>query len=74
MPYASTTELPPAIRDHLPVSAQEVFVAAFNAAWTSYRGRDPEERERRAFRIAWAAVKRSYEKLAGRWVPKEPAI
>lgn len=70
MPYASPGELPPSVREHLPLPAQEIFVAAFNNAWASYGGDDPAERERRAFRIAWAAVKRSYRKLAGRWLPK----
>ena len=41
---------------------------AFNAAYESHAG-DPRQEEA-AFRIAWAAVKRSYEKLGDAWVPK----
>ena len=73
MPYANVDDLPEPVRRHLPLPAQDIFVAAFNSAWESYRGGDPEERERRAFRIAWAAVKRSYRKADGLWVPKRLA-
>jgi cation transport regulator len=64
MPYASNDELPPAVADHLPAHAQDIFREAFNHAWQEYRGD-----EERAFRVAWAAVKRSYHKQADRWVP-----
>lgn len=74
MPYASTSELPASVHNHLPEPAREIFVAAFNHAWDSYRGGDPAERERRAFRVAWAAVKRSYRKVDREWVAKEPAF
>jgi len=73
MPYADISDLPAPVRHHLPFPAQEMFLSAFNSAWESYRGSDPAGRERRAFRIAWAAVKRSYEKMDGEWVPKRPA-
>jgi cation transport regulator len=69
MPYATTSELPPAVR-HLPPHAQEIFLAAFNNAWQSYADRDPHEREETAFRIAWGAVKKRYRKRADSWVPK----
>ncbi|HEV2337082.1 MAG TPA: ChaB family protein [Stellaceae bacterium] len=61
MPYATIDELPPAVR-HLPLHAQEIFRAAFNAAWDSYGD------EQTAFRIAWAAVKRRYRKRGQAWV------
>ena len=70
MPYISISDLPEPVRRRLPFPAQEIFLAAFNNAWDSYRGSDPEERESRAFRIAWAAVKRSYRKMNGEWVAK----
>ncbi len=67
MPYATIDDLPPAVR-HLPVHAQEIFRAAFNAAWDSYAGREPQEET--AFRVAWAAVKKSYRKRGDDWVAK----
>jgi cation transport regulator len=64
MPYANNTELPERIRKTLPARAQDIFRAAFNAAYERY-GPD----EARAFRIAWGAVKRSYfQRAAGTWV------
>jgi cation transport regulator len=64
MPYASNDELPPAVADHLPPHAQDIFREAFNHAWAAHGGA-----EETAFRIAWAAVKRSYHKQGERWVP-----
>jgi cation transport regulator len=63
MPYASNADLPPAVRDHMPAHAQDIFREAFNHAWTQYMGD-----EERCFRIAWAAVKRFYVKDGDRWV------
>ncbi len=68
MPYASTDDLPPTIRDHLPPHAQEIFRAAFNRAWLSYGISERSRREEIAHRVAWAAVKRSYRKLGDDWV------
>jgi cation transport regulator len=65
MPYATIDDLPPGVRNHLPEHAQEIFVAAFNAAWDEYGGD-----EARAFRVAWAAVKKQYRKRGDFWVPK----
>ncbi len=69
MPYNIHDELPPAVRK-LPRHAQEIFRAAFNAAWQSHGGRTPSEREETAFRIAWAAVKKRYRKVGDIWVEK----
>jgi cation transport regulator len=69
MPYARVDELPDSIRDNLPEHAQEIWMAAFNDAWD--RQADADDREERAHRIAWGAVKRSYEKRAGEWVQKD---
>jgi cation transport regulator len=62
MPYATIEDLPPATR-HLPPHAKEIFRAAFNAAWGEYGGD-----EERAFRVAWAAVKKRYKKRGDAWV------
>ena len=68
MPYATNQELPSSVRDHLPGHAQDIFRAAFNAAFHEHE-HDPRQEEA-AFRIAWAAVKRSYEKDGDVWAPK----
>ena len=67
MPYACNDELPPSVRDHLPKHAQDIFRAAFNNAWRSH-GAEPDH-EATCFRIAWAAVRRSYRKNGDVWVP-----
>jgi cation transport regulator len=53
MPYASNDELPPAVADHSPPHAQDIIHEAFNHAWDEY-----DRDEQRAFRVAWATVKR----------------
>jgi cation transport regulator len=70
MPYASTEELPPSVRAHLPPHAQDIYRGAFNHAWATYAGRDPAHVEEIAHRVAWAAVKKRYQKLGDTWVPK----
>lgn len=56
MPYTSVDGLPRNIRNHLPLHAQEIFREAFNHAFEKYSD------EETAFRVAWSAVKRKYEK------------
>ena len=63
MPYATTSDLPPAAR-RLPPHTQEIFLGVLNSVWQSYRG--PQEQEEIAFRVAWAAVKKRYRKQARR--------
>jgi cation transport regulator len=65
VPYSANNDLPHAVRDHLPDHAQDIFREAFNSAYQEHSGD-----EEAAFRIAWAAVKRSYVKEGGQWVPK----
>jgi len=69
MPYASNGDLPPAIRAHLPEHAQDIYRSAFNGAWKTYGNRAPHAREEIAHRVAWAAVKRRYRKVADEWIP-----
>lgn len=57
MPYPTVKDLPDSVKNHLPHHAQEIFRAAFNNALDEYDGE-----EETAFRVAWAAVKRDYEK------------
>ncbi|MFO1146837.1 MAG: ChaB family protein [Alsobacter sp.] len=68
MPYRHVDDLPPAVRDHLPPHAQAIFLAAFNSAWEAHAG-EPDVEEI-AFRIAWAAVKRTFRKVGDRWAPR----
>lgn len=67
MPYATRSELPASVKDHLPAHAQEIYQAAYNNAWDEY-GHD----ESRAARVAWGAVEQKYHKDdAGKWVEGE---
>jgi cation transport regulator len=66
MPYDKNDDLPQSIRDNLPEHAQTIFRKAFNSALKQYG------EEERAFKIAWAAVKREYEKNSkGKWVKRD---
>ncbi|PKQ07659.1 MAG: cation transporter [Alphaproteobacteria bacterium HGW-Alphaproteobacteria-12] len=70
MPYARNADLPPAVRQSLPEHAQDIYRAAFNHAFAAHAG-DPRQEEA-AHRIAWGAVKRSYVKAGGKWMPRRP--
>ena len=62
MPYKKTSDLPPAVKDHLPKKAQEIFLEAFNSAYEQY------DEEATAFKVAWSAVKKKYRKGSdGQW-------
>ncbi len=69
MPWASIDDLPETLRERLPAHAQEIFLAAFNAAWRQH-AHEPDV-EATAHRIAWAAVKRHYRKSGDVWVARE---
>jgi cation transport regulator len=66
MPYAVNDDLPPSVRNHLPQHAQDIYREAFNHAWLQHRGD-----EAMPHRIAWAAVKRSYQKAGDMWVRRD---
>jgi len=68
MPYARDEDLPPSVRNHLPPHAQEIFRSAFNHAWQTYR--QSARVEEIAHRVAWAAVKKRYQKLGAEWLPR----
>ncbi len=66
-PYKSIKELPEPVQKALPVHGQEIFLRAVNAAWDQYKEpserRNPQEtREEVAFKVAWNAVEKVYEK------------
>ncbi|TBR56679.1 cation transporter [Westiellopsis prolifica IICB1] len=65
MPYQDIADLPDSVKKHLPKHAAEIFLAAFNNALSEY------DEEETAFKVAWAAVKRDYEKGSdGNWHKK----
>lgn len=57
--------MPKSVRDNLPELAREIYLKAFNNAWDEYA--DQDDREATAHKVAWAAVKQSYEKRGDRW-------
>jgi cation transport regulator len=69
MPYATNADLPASVRNRLPPHAQDIYREAFNHAFAAHRGE--ADREARAHRIAWAAVKRSYQKIGDEWVARD---
>lgn len=60
MPYRSNDQLPPSVRNHLPLHAQDIYRETFNHAWTSYAHSGRQEQI--AHRVAWTAVKRQYHR------------
>ena len=69
MPYDSQKDLPDSVRNTLPKHAQDIYKETYDSAWNEYE--DPDERrgdasrEETAHRVAWGAVKQSYEKDEG---------
>lgn len=75
MPYTDNSKLPESVTKHLPTHAQDIYRAAFNAAWDEYkspktRRHSEETREQVAHKVAWAAVKKKYTKKGDHWVEK----
>ncbi|MBV8654189.1 MAG: ChaB family protein [Alphaproteobacteria bacterium] len=73
MPYITNADLPDSVRHHLPDRAQTIYRRAFNGAWQSYAERGDPDFEEIAHRVAWSAVKRRYQKLGTRWMPRDTA-
>jgi cation transport regulator len=66
MPYDRNEDLPKSITEHLPEHGQSIFRKVFNSAYEQYGV------EELAFKVAWAAVKKEYEKNEqGKWVAKK---
>jgi cation transport regulator len=62
MPYNKIDELPEDLKGDLPQGAQQIFVAAFNAAQSDGLSEDS------ARQVAWNSVKNQYEKgTDGHW-------
>lgn len=74
MTYNSVSELPESVRNNLPKQAQAIYLEAFNNAWEQYADpssrRGNASREETSHRVAWSAVKQTYEKRNGKWVRK----
>jgi cation transport regulator len=75
MPF-NIEDVPENIRHELPRHALEIFAAAFNSAFKEYedpsKRRGDESREEAAYSVAWAAVKKMYEKGPdGKWRVKK---
>lgn len=76
MPYQSHGDLPEGVQHVLPEHAQRIYLEAFNHAWQEYKDkkdrRADASREETAHKVAWAAVKRDYEKDegTGKWHEK----
>lgn len=75
MPYKDNSELPEAVKEHLPEHGQDIYREAFNSAWDEYKDpsdrKDDASREETAHKVAWSAVKKVYEKNSkGDWVKK----
>ena len=76
MPYKTIADLPESVKNVLPEHAQDIYLEAYNSAWDQYN--EPEERqgdrsrEETAHRVAWTAVKRTYQKddKSGTWKEK----
>ena len=68
MPYTHIRQLPKGVRHHLPEAAQRIYLKVFNRAYEQYAS------DERAAKVAWAAVKKTYEKGAKeQWVRKKAA-
>lgn len=74
MPYRSVRELPKGVKNNLPDHAQDIYKESFNSAYEQYKDpdkrRDDADREETAHKVAWSAVKESYEKKDGQWQKK----
>lgn len=76
MPYHNITDLPDGVQHVLPTHAQVIYKEAFNHAYEEYK--DPQnrrghaDREAVSHKVAWAAVKRKYQKGDDdKWHPKK---
>ncbi|NLG74444.1 MAG: cation transport regulator ChaB [Chloroflexi bacterium] len=77
MPYRNIRELPDSVKNNLPKHGQEIYMEAYNSAWEQYdephERRGDASREETAHRVAWAAVKKKYEKdeRSGDWKARD---
>ena len=75
MPYKNLNELPDSVQSVLPKHAQDIYKESFNSAYDQYdkpsERQGDASREEVAHKVAWAAVKKKYEKGPDdKWHPK----
>ena len=75
MPFAKRDDLPESVKNVLPAHAQDIYKEAFNSAYDEYKDendrRDNVSREETSHKVAWSAVKNTYEKgHDNQWHPK----
>lgn len=74
MPYQARSDLPDNVKNVLPAHAQDIYKEAFNHALDEYKDsesrRGDTSREETSHKVAWAAVKKKYEKSSDDWVKK----
>lgn len=64
--YDQKSELPSGVANNLPDHAQDIYLSAYNSAFEDHE--DEDDAKQIAHRIAWSAVKQSYEKSSsGNW-------
>lgn len=67
--YDNLQALPKGVADNLPLHAQEIYKSTFNNAIKDHAGE--KDAESIAHRIAWSAVKQTYEQNgSGKWQRK----
>ncbi len=66
MPYSSRDDLAEAVTNVLPAHAQDIYKEAFNSSYQQYKKpsdrNGDDSREVVAHKVAWSAVKQSYQK------------
>jgi len=76
MLYKTTDDLSESVRHVLPHHGQEIYLKAYNAAHQEYfhknkRRSENDNLEEICHRVAWAAVKKVYDKNdEGRWIAR----
>jgi len=76
MPYSKLSDLPKTVKSKLPTHAEEIYRAAYNSAFDTYKDSEDrngsDDRETVAHKVAWSAVKDQYEKNDNNdWVKKD---
>ncbi len=72
MPYSKISDLPDSVQHVLPKHAKSIYMKAFNNSWDEYKEeskrKEDRTREETAHSVAWAAVKKKYQKTDdGKW-------
>jgi cation transport regulator len=67
-PYDNVSQLPNAVKNHLPTAAQHIFMRVVNEALKE--GKSDAD----AFKLAWGVVKKSFKKVGDKWVKKEAEV